>query len=134
LTLFPSLSVPLVPCLLVPRLYLEPDGRALEPKGRPDLVLEEALEGEVQLHVAIGEQHKSRWGHRRLCHVKDANALRHRDRRPLEIDLIEEAVHLSGGHALATFRCDSLDLAQYAAHSFSIRAGHLFCRKKDDRR
>src|SRR5258708_1979003 len=87
--------------LLVPSVDLEPDRRTDEPEVLPDLVAKKALEREVQLHVLIGKKDERWRSHSRLRHVVDPNPLVHRYRSLLEVDLLEEPVHLSGGHALA---------------------------------
>ena len=98
----------------------EPDGGAFEAEGGADLVLEEALEGEMQLDVAVGEEDEGGRGDGGLRHVEDADALRHGYWCALEIDLVEKAIHLSGGDALAAFGCESLDLFKDAFHPFAF--------------
>ena len=57
----------------------EPDGGADEAEGGADLVGEEALEGEVELDVAVGEEDKGRRGDGGLGHVIDFDAAVHGD-------------------------------------------------------
>src|ERR1700722_2150612 len=55
----------------IPRLHLEPHRRALESKRIANLVFKEALESEMQLDVAVREQHKRGRRHRGLRHVEN---------------------------------------------------------------
>ena len=64
----------------VARADLEPDGRACEAEGFADLIFEEALEGEVQLHLAVGEEDEGGRRDGGLGHVVDADLLRQRAR------------------------------------------------------
>ena len=105
----------------------EPDGAADEAEGRADLVGEEALEGEVQLDVLVGEEDEGRGGDGGLRHIVDADAAIHRDRRLLEVDGGEEAVHLACGDALAALAGDELDFFEEAFDSLPVDGG-----EKDD--
>ena len=64
----------------------------------------------MKLDVAIGEEDERGRRDRGLGHVEDANALGHRHRRALEVDLVQEAVHLAGGDALTPLLGDVFDL------------------------
>src|SRR5579862_8075885 len=55
----------------------------------------------MQLDLAVRKQNEGGWRYRSLGHVEDADLLRHGNAGALEIDTLEEAVHLSGGDALA---------------------------------
>jgi len=101
---------------------LEPDWCAFKAEGCADLVFEEAFEGEVEFDVAIGEQDEGWRSDRSLGHVEDADAFVHRHRGSLEVDFVEEAVHLAGGDTLAAQGCDALDLLE----DF-IEIGAFFC-------
>jgi len=84
----------------------------LKPKAA-DLILEKALEAEVQLDLAVGEQHKRRrataaWSCRRCACAWTAA------RGALEVDLVQEAVHLASGDALAPFGGHGDHLMQHA--------------------
>ena len=100
--------------LFVSGAGFEPDGRADEAEVFADLVGEEALEGEVEFDVLIGEQDEGGWGDGGLGHVVDLDAAVHGDGRALEVDLGEEAVHLAGGDALAALAGDEFDLLEEA--------------------
>ena len=90
----------------------EPDGGADEAEGGADLVGEEALEGEVETDVAVGEEDEGGRGDGGLGHVIDFDAAVHGDRGALEVDVGEEAVHLAGGDALAALAGDEFDLLE----------------------
>src|ERR1700724_3608413 len=79
---------------LVPRPVLNPNRRANESEGFSQLVLEKSLVGKMQLHFAVGEKHERRRGHSRLRHVIDFHLLACGHRSALEIDILQEAVHL----------------------------------------
>jgi hypothetical protein len=110
-------------CLLISRSGLEPDGGADEAEVFADLVGEEALEGEVEFDVAVGEEDEGWWGDGGLGHVVDADAAVHGNGRALEVDLGEEAVHLAGGDALAALAGDQLDLLEEAFDSLLVGGG-----------
>jgi hypothetical protein len=80
--------------LRISRAVLDPDRRAHESEGVSDLILEESLIGEVQLHAAVGEEDEGRRSDRGLRHVENLYALTHRDRCSFEIDVFKESVHL----------------------------------------
>src|ERR1035438_1282005 len=63
--------------LRIPRPDLEPDRRPLESKRLTNLVFQEALEAEVQLDVAVGEENKRGRGDGGLSPVEDSNPLGH---------------------------------------------------------
>ena len=90
----------------------EPDGGADEAEGGADLVGEEALEGEVELDVAVGEEDEGGRGDGGLRHIVDADAAVHGDRGALEVDAGEEAVHLAGGDALAALAGDEFNFLE----------------------
>jgi len=98
--------------LFVAGVGFEPDGGADEAEGGADLVGEEALEGEVELDVAVGEEDEGGRGDGGLGHVIDFDAAVHGDGGALEVDVGEEAVHLAGGDALAALAGDEFDLAE----------------------
>jgi len=98
--------------LFVSGAEFEPDGGADEAEGGADLVGEEALEGEVELDVAVGEEDEGGRGDGGLGHVIDFDAAVHGDGGALEVDVGEEAVHLAGGDALAALAGDEFDLAE----------------------
>src|SRR5882724_323903 len=81
---------------LVPSPVLDPDRRADKAERMANLVFQKSLIGEVQLHLAIGEDEKRRRSHRRLCHVKDSYLLTGGDRGTFEVHMLEKAVHLAG--------------------------------------
>ena len=66
----------------------------------------------MQLDVAVGEEDKRRRGDGGLGHVIDFDAAVHGDRGALEVDGGEEAVHRTGGDALAALAGDELDFAE----------------------
>src|SRR3954447_26011805 len=94
----------------ISRTHFDPDRRTDEAERFADGVLKEALIGEVQLDVAVREEDKSGRRNGSLCEVEDAHTLRHRHRSAFEIDVLEEAVHLSRWDTLATFARDQFDL------------------------
>src|SRR5512135_185934 len=55
------------------------DGGAGESECAPDLVFQGALVGEMQLHRAVGEEHKRGWANRGLRHVVNLHPLGHGD-------------------------------------------------------
>ena len=113
--------------LFVAGAGFEPDGGADEAEVFADLVGEEALEGEVELDVLVGEEDERRGGDGGLGHVIDLDAAVHGDGRALEVDLGEEAVHLAGGDALAALTGDEFDLLEEAFDSLPVDRG-----KEDD--
>lgn len=98
--------------LFVAGVGFEPDGGADEAEGGADLVGEEALEGEVETDVAVGEEDEGGGGDGGLGHIVDADAAVHGDGGALEVDFGEEAVHLAGGDALATLAGDQFDFLE----------------------
>jgi len=90
----------------------EPDGGTDEAEGGADLVGEEALEGEVEFDVAVGEEDEGGRGDGGLRHVIDFDAAVHGNRGALEVDVGEEAVHLAGGDSLAALAGDQLDFLE----------------------
>src|ERR1019366_10809389 len=109
--------------LFVSGAGFEPDGGADEAEVVADLVGEEALEGEEELDVLVGEQHEGGWGDGGLGHVVDADAAVHGDGGALEVDLGEEAVHLAGGDALAALAGDEFDLLEEAFDALAVDGG-----------
>ena len=71
---------------LFSRAILDPDWRTHKSEGVADLIFEESLIGEVELHAAVGEKYERGWRYRRLCHVQDFHPLAHGYRGALEID------------------------------------------------
>ncbi len=102
---------------------LEPDGRAGEAEGVADLVFEEALVGEVQFHLAVGEEDEGRRSDGGLRHVVDPDLFRGGNGGALEVDALEEAVHLAGGDALAALRGDERDGLIEAVQVGAVRGG-----------
>ena len=98
--------------LFVAGVGFEPDGGADEAEGGADLVGEEALEGEVETDVAVGEEDEGGRGDGGLGHVIDFDAAVHGDGGSLEVDFGEEAVHLAGGDALAALAGDEFDFLE----------------------
>ena len=98
--------------LFVAGAEFEPDGGADEAEGGADLVGEEALEGEVEFDVAVGEEDEGGRGDGGLGHVVDVDAAVHGDGGALEVDVGEEAVHLAGGDALAALAGDEFDFLE----------------------
>src|SRR5207245_3077340 len=86
---------------LISRPVLNPNWRAREAEGTADLVFQEALIGEVQLHRPVSEENEGWRGDRRLCHVVDLHLLAGGNARALEIHSPEEPVHLARRDALA---------------------------------
>ena len=109
--------------LLVSWADFEPDGGADEAEGGADLVGEEALEGEVELDVLVGEEDEGGWGDGGLGHVIDADAAVHGDGGLLEVDVGEEAVHLAGGDALAALAGDEFDFLEQAVDPLAAGGG-----------
>ena len=109
--------------LFVSGAGFEPDGGADEAEVFADLVGEEALEGEVEFDVLVGEEDEGGGRDGCLGHVVDLDAAVHGDRGALEVDLGEEAVHLAGGDALAALAGDELDLFEEAFDSLPVDGG-----------
>ena len=109
--------------LFVSGAGFEPDGGADEAEVFADLVGEEALEGEVEFDVLVGEEDEGRRSDGGLGHVVDLDAAVHGDRGALEVDLGEEAVHLAGGDALAALAGDEFDLLEEAFDSLAVDGG-----------
>src|SRR5262244_2897716 len=86
---------------MLTRAILDPDRRADEPKRFPDLIFQKTLVSKMQFHRTVGEQNKGWRRHCRLRHVIDLYALADRNRGALEVDVLQEAVHLAGRNALA---------------------------------
>src|SRR6185503_11589618 len=95
----------------------EPDGGADKAEGSPDLVGQEALEGEVEFDVAVGEEDEGGRSDGSLRHVVDLHATLHRNRGLLEVHAAQEAIHLAGGDALAALAGYQLDLFEEAIDS-----------------
>ena len=109
--------------LFVSGAGFEPDGGADEAEVFADLVGEEALEGEVEFDVLVGEEDEGGWGYGGLGHVVDADAAIHRDGCLLEVDGGEEAVHLAGGDALAALAGDEFDFFEEGLDSLPRGGG-----------
>ena len=114
-------SAPLFFLLFVARFNFEPDRRTDELEAVADLVSQKALVAEVQLNIAVGEEDERRRRNRSLSHVINADALVHGHRSPLEVDLIEEAVHLARSDALAALARNKLDFFEEGIHAFVFR-------------
>ena len=63
----------------IPRAILDPDWCAHEAEGLSNLIFQEALIGEVQLHLPVSEQNESGGETRCLGHVIDFDLLAHWD-------------------------------------------------------
>src|SRR6266436_2020121 len=98
---------------------LDPDRRSNESKGAENLVFQEALVGEVQLHLAIGEDDESRRSDGRLRHIVDPHLLAGGNRGALEIHMLEEAVHLAGSDAPAALDSNFFQCREYFLGAFS---------------
>ena len=98
----PSIAVCMKPSLLS-RPHLDPDRRAHKAKGVPDLVFEKTLVGEVEFHGAVGEEDERGRGDGSLSQVEDFHALAHGNGGAIEVDGLQETIHLAGGDALAAF-------------------------------
>src|ERR1035441_5775025 len=109
--------------LFVSGAGFEPDGGADESEGFAYLVGEEALEGEVEFDVLVGEEDEGGWGDGGLGHVVNPDAAVHGDGRALEVDLGEEAVHLAGGDALAALAGVQFDFLEEAFDAFAGGGG-----------
>ncbi len=102
---------------------LNQSGRAGEAEGGAELILKEALEGEVEFDGAVGEEDEGGWGDGGLGHIEDAHAAGHGDGGALEVEFADEAVHLSGGDALAALAGDEGNLLEEAADVPGIALG-----------
>jgi biopolymer transport protein TolR len=78
---------------LLSRPVLDPNRSADEPEGVADLILQESLIGKVQFYGTVCEQYERGRRHGSLRHVENLDALAHRNRCALEVDVLEEAVH-----------------------------------------
>src|SRR5580658_10638685 len=115
--------------LLLSGSVLDPDGSAYEAEGRADLVFQKSLIGKVELYGAVGEEHECRGGDRCLRHIENLDALAHGDRGAFEVDALEEAVHLRGGHTLAALPGNFFEHRQDSLGAFAAAGGN-----EDDRR
>src|SRR5581483_4511760 len=79
----------------VSRPRLDPDRRPHKLKRLADLVLEKPTVAEVQRRNAIRKQDERWRRHRSLRHIKNANPLRIRNARSLEINMLQEPIHLA---------------------------------------
>src|SRR5438128_12438812 len=93
----------------VARAVFDPDRRADEAESLANLIFQEALIGEVQLHGAIGEQDEGRRSRIGLSEVVDFHALADGNRGAFEVNVLEEAVHLAGRDTLAALTRDQLN-------------------------
>src|SRR5712692_770880 len=109
---------------LLPRPVLDPYRRSHKSEGAADLVFQEALIREVQLHLAVGEEHERGWSDGGLCHVIDLHLLAGGDRGAVEIHALQKAVHLAGSNALAALRCDLLQRGKYLFHALAGGGGN----------
>src|SRR6201987_3195059 len=73
-----------------------------------DLVFEEALIGEMQLHSPVGEEDEGGWADVGLRHIKNLHALPHGNGGAFEIHRLQEAIHFARADALATLARDFL--------------------------
>src|SRR5437588_12981855 len=86
----------------------DPNWRALESECATYLILKESLIGKVQFAGTIGENHKRGWGNRGLSQILNAESITWR-RGALEIDILQETVHLPDGDALSALLRNPLD-------------------------
>src|SRR5437660_7760015 len=92
--------------VLVSGPHLNPDRCPDKPECFPNLVFQESLIRKMQLHLAVGEENESWRRDRGLGQVEDFYTLANRHRRAIEIDLLQETVHLAGSDALAALCSD----------------------------
>ncbi len=101
----------------------EPDGRAFKAEGGADLILEKTLERKVQFDGAVGEEDEGWRRDGSLSHVVNADAFGHGNAGALEIDFVEEAIHLAGGDALAALGGDAEDHVENAGDIAAFGGG-----------
>ena len=111
------------PRSLVASAHFEPNWRALKTEGGANLIFEKALEGEVEFDVAVGEEDEGGGSDSGLGHIEDTNAFRHGDAGALEIDAIEEAVHLAGSDAFAALGGNAEDGVENAGDGAALSGG-----------
>ena len=75
----------------------------------------------MQLDLPVGEEHERGRGDSRLRHVVDANLFGSRHGGSLEVDLLEETVHLAGGNALAPLSGHFLHQLEQCVNVFAGR-------------
>ena len=103
----------LVPCL---SFTLNQIGVPLNPNASRIWFSRNRSNAKCSLMFAIRKQHERRRRHRRLRHIKDPNPLRHRHRRALKVDPLQEPIHLPRRHALAPLLRHRHHLAQHRVH------------------
>jgi len=113
---------------LIPRTIFDPDWCAQKSERGADLVFQKSLIREVEFDGAVGEEHERRRSNGRLSHVENFHPISHWDRRPIEIDLLKEPVHLRGGDTFAPFGGDFREQREDLLRSFAA-----LCRDEDDR-
>src|SRR3954465_9960461 len=86
----------------------DPNRRALESERATYLILKESLIGEVQFAGTIGKNHKRGWRNRGLGQILNADSIA-RGRGTLEIDVLQETVHLPGGDTFSALLRNPLD-------------------------
>ena len=104
---------------LVARAVLDPDWRSNESEGVTYLIFKEALVGEVQLHLAIGEDHERRRCDCRLRHVIDLHLLPRWNGGTFKIHVLEKAVHLAGSDATAALYGNFFQRRKYLLRALS---------------
>src|SRR6476469_9819733 len=91
--------------LRLPCPYLDPDGRTHEAECPANLVFQKPLVGKVQFYLPVGEQYESRRRHCSLRQVQDFNSLTYWNCGAIEVDMLQEAVHLARRDALPSLGC-----------------------------
>src|SRR5882724_5970248 len=104
---------------LVSGAVLDPDWRAQKSERSANLVFEETLIGEVQLHFAVSEDDESRRPDRGLGHIENSDLLPRGNGGPFEVDMLQEAIHLAGPDALPPFGGDFLQSGKYSLGAFA---------------
>src|SRR5215467_5166298 len=98
---------------LLSRSVLDPDRRSHKSECRTNLVLQETLIREMQLHGPIGKEDECWRCHRSLCHVENLHSLTHRNRGALKVHAFEKTVHLRSGDSLSALGRDFLQQRKY---------------------
>src|SRR5215471_7993394 len=93
---------------LLSRSVLDPDRRSHKSECRTNLVLQETLIREMQLHGPIGKEDECRRSHRGLRHVENLHSLAHWNRGTIKIHALEETVHSRSSNSLSAFSRDLL--------------------------
>ena len=87
-------------------------GEPMKPKAARTWLARKRSKAKWSLTSLVGEEDEGGRGDGGLGHVIDFDAAVHRDRRALEVDVGEEAVHLAGGDALAALAGDEFDFLE----------------------